>query len=226
MAADGKYSDEEVRAIIDRALREQPNREVSHDELLDIASGVGISRDAIEAASREVQAAREDEQAKQQIFARRRKRLGSHVWFYVVVNLFVFAVNYLSTRGEWWCLYSILLWGLFLAFHVRFGLSKEVSERELRRQKRRMFPGRKTAELPGANWRAKFDFENKNLDQATHELTNALQERFGGLISRAAQELRQAGKGPGKVRVDATSPPQPEEEAPDVSDAERRNARR
>jgi len=221
MAAEGKYSDDEVRAIIDRALREQPNREVSHQELLEIASGVGISREAIEAASREVQEAREDEQAKLQIFSRRRKRLGSHVWFFLVVNLFAFAVNYLSTPGEWWCLYSILLWGLFLAFHARFGLSKEVSERELRRQKRRMFPGRRTAELPGGSWRAKF--ENKNLDQATHELTNAIQERFGGLISRAAEELRHTGKAPGKVRV---SPPSPEEDEANTSDAERRDARR
>ena len=44
MPANGKYSDEEVRKILDRALRGDPERGVSHDELVAIASEVGVSR--------------------------------------------------------------------------------------------------------------------------------------------------------------------------------------
>jgi hypothetical protein len=49
----------------------------------------------------------------------------------------LFAVNLLTTPGEWWVLFPIVLWGLVLAFHARFALSQHVSDSTLRREQAR-----------------------------------------------------------------------------------------
>ena len=41
MTDDRRYKDDEVRAIIDRALKQQPDSGVTHEELLAIGAGVG-----------------------------------------------------------------------------------------------------------------------------------------------------------------------------------------
>lgn len=138
MAADGKYNDDEVRTIIDRALRGQQGRDVSHEELLAVASEVGISRESIERAAREMQQTRETEQATERVRTRRRRTLASHIWTFVAINGFLFAINFLSTPGQWWVLFPLMSWGLGLVFHARAALSKHVSPRALRRERERM----------------------------------------------------------------------------------------
>lgn len=138
MAADGKYNDDEVRTIIDRALRGQQGRDVSHEELLAVASEVGISRESIELAAREVEQTRETQVATERVLARRRRTLASHIWTFVAINGFLFAINFLSTPGQWWVLFPLMSWGLGLVFHARAALSKHVSPRALRRERERM----------------------------------------------------------------------------------------
>ncbi len=135
---DRQYTDEEVRAIIDRALASEPERGISHEQLLAIGADVGISRNAIEDAAREVSGARQLALARERIIRRRRKRFASHAWAYAIVNVFLFVVNYLTTPGEWWVLFPVLTWGMGLAFHARADLSKDVSERRLARELERM----------------------------------------------------------------------------------------
>ena len=103
MTKDSSYDDAEVRAIISRALEEQPKAGgVSHEDLLSIGSQVGLSRAAVEAAAHEVRATRLTTAAKGLVLARRRRGLFIHALVFALVNAFLFAINFLSTPGAWW----------------------------------------------------------------------------------------------------------------------------
>ncbi|MEI9953327.1 MAG: 2TM domain-containing protein [Pseudomonadota bacterium] len=138
MSKDQSYADEEVRAIIERALKEQPASGVSHEDLLSIGAGVGLSRAQVESAAREVTEARLTTTATNRIVSRRRRGLAAHAFVYVAVNALLFAINFLTTPGEWWVLFPVFAWGLGLLMHAGFALSSQVSERRLTREKRRL----------------------------------------------------------------------------------------
>lgn len=138
MSKDQSYADDEVREIIERALKEQPASGVSHEDLLSIGAGVGLSRAAVEGAAREVTEARLTATATKRILSSRRRGLIAHAIVYAAINALLFAINFLTTPGEWWVLFPVLFWGLGLAVHAAFGLSSRVSERRLTREKRRL----------------------------------------------------------------------------------------
>src|SRR4051812_7816523 len=128
MSKDRSYSDEEVRAIIERALKEQPASGVSHDELLSIAAGVGLSPTAVESAARQVTDARLTKVATERIVSRKRRCVAAHAFVYFVVNAVLFTINFLTTPGQWWVLFPVLSWGIGLILHAGFGLFSRVGE--------------------------------------------------------------------------------------------------
>jgi len=150
MAGSRKYNDEEVRAILDRALKHESPGDVSHDDLVAIGSEVGISREAIDSAARDVDERRDVGVAQQSILGRRRRWLVSHASVYLVVNAFLFAINFLTTPGEWWVLFPVLSWGLALLLHARLGLSRQISDRWLSREQQRMAKNRRLSAGEGA----------------------------------------------------------------------------
>jgi len=138
MSKDQSYGDDEVRDIIERALKEQPKTGVSHEDLLSIGAGVGLSPAAIESAARDVTDARLTKTATDRVVSRRRRAVAAHAFVYAAVNALLFAINFLTTPGEWWVLFPAFFWGLGLLLHAGFGLSSRVSERQLTREKRRL----------------------------------------------------------------------------------------
>ena len=138
MSDERSYKNHEVQAIIDRALKTQPQDGTSHEDLLAIGAEVGLSRTAIEGAAREIQLGRADEEAKAFVLARRRRGFAWHAGAFVAVNAFLFLVNFLTTPGEWWFLFSLFGWGVGLLAHAAVGLSSNVSTRRLNRAKRRL----------------------------------------------------------------------------------------
>src|SRR6187549_3918513 len=128
MSKDRSYADDEVRAIIERALKEQPVSGVSHEDLLSIGAGVGLPRAAIENAAREVTEARLQQTAAKRIVSRRRRGLAAHAFVYLAINALLFAINFLTTPGEWWVLFPLFVWGLGLLLHAGFSLFSPVSE--------------------------------------------------------------------------------------------------
>jgi hypothetical protein len=134
MSTERRYSDQEVRAILERALHHERGDGLSHTDLLDAAGEAGISRDAVEQAALEVEASRGLELARERIIARRRAGFFSHLWAYVGVQVFLIAINLLTSPQYWWFVFPLLGWGLGLFFSARHGLSKEVSERQLQRE--------------------------------------------------------------------------------------------
>ncbi len=137
MSQDRNYDDDDVRAIIERALQANPERGISHDDLLAVGAGVGLPREAIERAAEEVREARSTAGARAAVVARRRRGLAIHALPFLVVNAFLFAINFLTTPGEWWVLFSVFGWGLGLLLHAGFVLFAGVSARRLERERRR-----------------------------------------------------------------------------------------
>jgi hypothetical protein len=138
MADDRSYKDDEVRAIIDRALKKQPDGGVTHEELLAIGAGVGLSRAALESAALELQEARLNEAATQRVVSERRRGVAAHAFVFAAVNGFLFLINRLTTPGEWWVLFPVLAWGLGLLLHAGFSLSSTVSPARLRWERSRL----------------------------------------------------------------------------------------
>jgi len=138
MSKDQNYSDDEVRDIIERALKDQPASGLSHDDLLSIGAGAGLSRAAIENAARDVTEARLTKTATARIASRRRLGVAAHAFVYAVVNGFLFMINYLTTPGSWWVLFPVLAWGIGMILHAGFGLFAPVDEWSLTREKRRL----------------------------------------------------------------------------------------
>jgi 2TM domain len=134
MADERRYSDQEVRAILDRAVRQDPAEGLSHDDLLEAAREVGISSGAVEQAALEVEQGRELERARERVLARRRVGFVSHLWSFVSVQVLLFAINMVTSPGHWWFMYALLGWGVGLLLSARAALSKEVSERNLLRE--------------------------------------------------------------------------------------------
>ena len=137
MSKDASYADDEVRAIVERALEAQPERQLSHQDLLAIGAGVGLSNEAIERAAEEVRAARLTAAAKASLVARRQRGLAIHGFVFFAINAFLFAINFLTTPGEWWFLFSLFGWGLGLLLHAGLGLFMGISPRRLERERRR-----------------------------------------------------------------------------------------
>jgi hypothetical protein len=138
MAEDRRYDEDEVRAIIDRALEAQSKAGVSHQDLLAIGAGVGLSPETLENAAREIAQARLTETALRQVVRRRRGGVLAHALVFLAVNASLFLVNFLTTPGQWWVLFPVVLWGLGLLLHASFALSRGVSAARLDRERRRL----------------------------------------------------------------------------------------
>ncbi|WP_437734535.1 2TM domain-containing protein [Sorangium sp. So ce1335] len=196
MARPGKrggrqYTEAEVRAILERALRDAQTREVGHDELVAAAEEIGISRAAIEAASRDIELVRGEEAARAAIVARRRNGFRSHLFSFVVVNAFLFAINAL-TPGPWWFFWPLLGWGLSLAFHARAALSSDVSPQEVRKEVERSAEQARREELRRLEEQRRVErLERKQrLERSAEELGHAVEEGVATVLSRIAQEIR------------------------------------
>jgi hypothetical protein len=138
MPDDRSYKNEDVRAIIDRALEAGPQEGVSHDDLLAIGAEVGLSSAAVERAALDIREERLDDAARAHVVSQRRRAVLAHALAFFAVNALLFAINFLTTPGEWWVLFPVFGWGLGLVLHAAFGLSTSVSPRRLNRARRRL----------------------------------------------------------------------------------------
>jgi hypothetical protein len=84
------------------------------------------------------------QRAKKRVKAK--KGFYQHLMSFVIVNMFLFALNMITYPFHWWFVYPLLGWGVGLAFHYVevFGipgfdiLSKEWEDRELDRELMKM----------------------------------------------------------------------------------------
>ncbi len=154
-----RFTSDEVSAIVRRGLEYQGGSgDISYEELEDIALQSGISAETLQQAMAEEDKHREHEQAKARWRKRRRSAFYHNLRAYVLVNLFLIAINLLTTPGGYfWPIWPILGWGLGLAFHAAATFFP--NERQLdRRIRRRAHHKNKQHKHKHA----------KNLNRATH----------------------------------------------------------
>lgn len=149
MSSDRRYTQEEVDAILKRALERDrtalPADAVSHSDLLDTAREVGIGPEQVEAAIVEVKREQQALAVRQAWIERRRAALSRTAITWAVVSALCFLVSFLTTGGMWW-LWVAGPWGAALLLSY-MRLSQGPSERDLRRTERRLQREQRKAEL-------------------------------------------------------------------------------
>lgn len=134
-----RYSDDDVRAIIERALVNAPTPgDLTHDDLLAVGQQVGLSAEAMTRAAEDVRVSRLETAATRALSSRRRWWLGGHAGLFALINGSLFAVNYLTTPGQWWALFPIFFWGLALALHTAIAWLTPLSGSAVSRERRRI----------------------------------------------------------------------------------------
>jgi hypothetical protein len=138
-----RFSEDEVTAIIRRALSGSNQDTITHDELVDIAQKSGVSAAQLQNAIESHEQERHIDDAKQRVLRRERNEFRSHLMSYIIVNGALLLINLLTGPDYLWVLWPMIGWGIGLAFHAAetFMLDDAKLERKahrlLRRERRR-----------------------------------------------------------------------------------------
>ena len=113
-----QYDSDAVTRIIRRALKLNNEDTISHDELMETAGRIGLDPQIVETAIRQEQREYKQQRIRQAILRRRKAGFRWHLCSYVIVNMALLLTNKV-TPGPWWYHWSVLGWGIGLAFHFK-----------------------------------------------------------------------------------------------------------
>ena len=113
-----QFDDDQVTRIIRRALKLSDAHRISYAELMDTARQIGLDPQDVEVAIKEEQRASKKQRIRSGIIRRRKAGFQRHLWAYLIVNVALILTNKL-TPGPWWSHWSIMGWGIGLAFHFK-----------------------------------------------------------------------------------------------------------
>lgn len=114
------YNQQDIQQILHLAIaRQHQNGElITRDQLLEIATELGISPETFLAAEKEWLAQQGEFQQKQDFDIYRRRKLRLNTEKYLIVNTFLILLNLLTSYSLSWSLYVVLIWGLGLALNA------------------------------------------------------------------------------------------------------------
>ena len=112
------YDSDEVSRIIRRALKLKRAHGISYQDLVDTAKEIGLDPRTVETAIEQEQQATKKEKIRKVRLKRRKAGFYSHLWSYLMVNGALLLINNF-TPGPWWFQWSVLGWGIGLAFHCK-----------------------------------------------------------------------------------------------------------
>ncbi len=191
------YTRAEADEILRRALAEEAEGGISHEDLVSAAREVGIPEAAIEAAAERLGDHVEIERRVSLLRARKRRAWFRHVIMFVIINLGIFAVDWLD-GGDSFFQYPLVIWGVVLMLFGVMQLSPNPealakrAERELEKERRR------------ARWRQRVPKSQRQPwagSKSAKEFEAAVEQGVSALLSVAARAI-QGVAGP-RVRVDA-----------------------
>ena len=136
-----KYSEDDVNRIIRLALKLDNEDTISHEDLIETARAIGLDPQIVEAAIEQEQREFKKEKIRKVRLKRRKVGFYSHLWSYLIVNAALLLINH-STPGPWWFQWSVLGWGIGLAFHfkaVYFPGGKRIRKQRKAKQSRAGF---------------------------------------------------------------------------------------
>ena len=129
-----QYDSDEVSRIIRRALKLKQDDMIAHQDLIETALEIGIDTKILETAIEQ----EKREFKKEKIFKARlkRRKVGFywHLWSYLIVNTGLLLINNF-TPGPWWFQWSVLGWGIGLAFHFKAVFYPGSSRRGIRKKR-------------------------------------------------------------------------------------------
>ena len=99
------------------ALIYKQEKEFSQEQLIEIASELDISKDALQAAEEEWLIQRTEAQKRQMLIVRQRKEFKSHLTTFIAVNVFLVLLNLAINPLYFWAIFPLLGWGLSIFFH-------------------------------------------------------------------------------------------------------------
>ncbi|MBD2243750.1 2TM domain-containing protein [Nostoc sp. FACHB-888] len=111
------YDSEDVQKILQIALTRRQEGEFSREQLIEMASELGISSDILEKTEKNWLIQQEEERSKRTFNAFRRRAFGTHFVSFIAVNLFLILLNLITSPSYFWVIFPILGWGLGLFFH-------------------------------------------------------------------------------------------------------------
>ncbi len=201
--ADGvrTYSDEELEAILRRALEQQAEEGdgFGHDELVAAAREVGLDEGAVERAIDELSQQRTDAQVVEGLRRRRREKFVRHFVTFVAVVGGLLGMHALGFFGTWvfWVLFG---WGIGIVLDAYEKLrtpNEEEVERErvrLNRHERRKAraEARREAKRRRAEQRRQRAQRGKRRSETSEQLEQVIEEGVSLLLGAAAKKIREA----------------------------------
>lgn len=199
----GRYSDDEVEAILRRALEQQLDDEdgFARDEVVAAAREVGLDEGAIDRAIHEIESERDDEALRARLLRNERESWLRHFVTYLVIIGGLVGMHLLGFVGAWvaWAAFG---WGIGLAMHTfkAFrGPTEEDVEKErerLNRKARRAAKARAKREARQRRRRRKAEREARRGEQrrVEDELEQVIEEGVALLLGAAAKKIREASR--------------------------------
>ncbi|MFW9262536.1 hypothetical protein A4S05_30905 [Nostoc sp. KVJ20] len=111
------YDSEDVEQILQKALTRKQEGEFSREQLLEMASELGISSDILETTEQKWLAQQEEKRLRHTFNTFRRRAFWTHLVSFLAVNLFLILLNLITSPGYFWAIFPALGWGLGLFFH-------------------------------------------------------------------------------------------------------------
>jgi 2TM domain len=112
------YRSEDVQQILQRAMTRRQEGEFSHEQLVEMASELGISADNLQIAEKEWLAQRGEIQERKEFDTSLKEGLKSDLFSYLAVNTFLLLLNLVTAQTVSWAIYPLLGWGLGLLLHA------------------------------------------------------------------------------------------------------------
>ncbi|MBD2524034.1 2TM domain-containing protein [Nostoc sp. FACHB-133] len=111
------YDSEDVQKILEIALTRKQEGEFSREQLIEMASELGISSDILEKTEKKWLVQQEEERSRRTFNTFRRRAFLGHFVSFLAVNLFLILLNLITSPGYFWAIFPALGWGLGLFFH-------------------------------------------------------------------------------------------------------------
>ncbi len=112
------YDENEAEEILQMALAKSPTSgAITRERLEQTAAELGISPEALIEAEKTWKAQKTDAEEFALYQQDRRRAFQSHLFTFIAVNLFLFAINALTGFDTLWFLYPLLGWGIGMAIH-------------------------------------------------------------------------------------------------------------
>jgi len=134
------YQQEDIQQILNLAIaRQASDGEFTHEQLVEIATELGISTDTLAEAEQDWLVQQKEGIKRQEFNIVRRSRLQKRAGKYVIVNGFLVGLNFISAGEVSWSLYILLFWGLGLGLNAwnTYQLQGEEYEQAFRRWHRK-----------------------------------------------------------------------------------------